>query len=29
VNLGGTYAIGEDVLNFTFMMGTRFAIWKK
>ena len=26
VNLGGTYAIGEDVLNFTFMMGTRFAI---
>jgi len=26
VNLGGTYAVGEDVLNFTFMMGTRFAI---
>jgi len=28
VNLGGTYAVGEDVLNFTFMMGTRFAIWE-
>ena len=26
LNLGGTYAVGEDVLNFTFMMGTRFAI---
>lgn len=26
VNFGGTYAIGEDVLNFTVMMGTRFAL---
>ena len=26
VNLGGTYALGEDVLNFTVMMGTRFAL---
>ena len=26
VNLGGTYAIGENVLNFTFMMGTRLAL---
>jgi hypothetical protein len=27
VNLGGTYALGENVLNFTVMMGTRFALW--
>ena len=26
VNLGGTYALGENVLNFTVMMGTRFAL---
>jgi hypothetical protein len=26
VNFGGTYALGEDVLNFTVMMGTRFAL---
>jgi hypothetical protein len=26
VNFGGTYAIGEDVLNFTLMMGTRFVL---
>jgi len=28
VNFGGTYALGENVLNFTVMMGTRFALWK-
>ena len=26
VNFGGTYALGENVLNFTVMMGTRFAL---
>ena len=26
VNFGGTYAVGENVLNFTVMMGTRFAL---
>lgn len=26
INLGGTYAIKEDVLNFTIMCGTRFAL---
>jgi hypothetical protein len=28
VNFGGTYALGENVLNFTVMMGTRFALWE-
>jgi hypothetical protein len=26
VNMGGTYAIGQNVMNFTIMCGTRFAI---
>ena len=26
VNFGGTYALGENVLNFTVMMGTRLAL---
>ena len=26
INMGGTYAIKEDVMNFTIMMGTRFAL---
>jgi hypothetical protein len=26
--MGGTYAIGQNVMNFTIMCGTRFAIWK-
>ena len=26
INLGGTYAIKEDVMNFTIMCGTRFAL---
>ena len=26
VTFGGTYAVGENVLNFTVMMGTRFAL---
>jgi hypothetical protein len=26
--MGGTYAIKQNVMNFTIMCGTRFAIWK-
>ena len=26
INMGGTYAIKEDVMNFTIMIGTRFAL---
>ena len=26
LNLGGTYAVGENVLNFTAMLGTRLAL---
>ena len=26
INMGGTYAIGQNVMNFTIMCGTRFAI---
>jgi hypothetical protein len=26
VNMGGTYAIKQNVMNFTIMCGTRFAI---
>ena len=26
INMGGTYAIKEDVMNFTIMMGTRLAL---
>jgi hypothetical protein len=27
--MGGTYAIKQDVMNFTIMFGTRFALWEK
>ena len=26
INMGGTYAIKEDIMNFTIMIGTRFAL---
>jgi hypothetical protein len=26
INMGGTYAIKQDVMNFTIMFGTRFAL---
>jgi hypothetical protein len=26
--MGGTYAINENIMNFTVMFGTRLAIWE-